>query len=181
MSLATDLLDHAEALVAFDRTRPRQANLRRAVSGAYYALFHKLIDAAVVSLVGNAQSPEARALRAKMVRWYAHGKMKAAANWFRRSGKVSDDVKALLGFSATAPTGIVPPELVRVATTFAELQEDRHRADYDVAATFSRSAAHNAVARARGAFADWDAISATPAGRLFSLLMLTGDSVVQAR
>ncbi len=26
-----------------DSTRPRQANLRRAVSGAYYALFHVLV------------------------------------------------------------------------------------------------------------------------------------------
>lgn len=181
MSLATDLLDTADALVALDPHRPRQANLRRAVSTAYYAVFHMLTEEAVISLVGNASTPDARGLRASMVRWYAHGRMKAVANWFRRHGTVPRDIMPVLGYTPTTPTGIVPPELARVAGAFAELQEERHRADYDVAATFTRSDARNAVARARRAFAEWDAISSTPAGRLFAVLMLTGDAVVQAR
>lgn len=109
MSLASDLLDHADALVALDKTRPRQANLRRAVSAAYYALFHRLTERASVSLLGSAQVPLARKLRASMVRWYTHGKMKAVANWFRHHGKVPSDVGALLEHSSTLPHGIVPP------------------------------------------------------------------------
>jgi len=106
--------------------------------------------------------------------------MKATANWFRRHGKVPADIAALLEQSAQ-PHGIVPMELVRIATAFVELQEYRHRADYDPTATFTRSDAGTAVARSRAAFADLDVVTATPAWRLFSLLMLTGESVVQSR
>ncbi len=42
MSLHADLLDPAEQLAQLDPRRPKQANLRRAVSSAYYALFHLL-------------------------------------------------------------------------------------------------------------------------------------------
>jgi hypothetical protein len=40
MSLHADLLEQAEHLAQLDPTRPKQANLRRAVSSAYYALIH---------------------------------------------------------------------------------------------------------------------------------------------
>jgi hypothetical protein len=42
MSLHADLLEQAGHLAQFDPTRPKQANLRRAVSSANYALFHML-------------------------------------------------------------------------------------------------------------------------------------------
>ena len=42
MSLHADLLDQAEQLAQLDPRRPKQANLRRAISSAYYALFHLL-------------------------------------------------------------------------------------------------------------------------------------------
>ncbi len=42
MSLHADLLDQAEQLAHLDPRRRKQANLRRAISSAYYALFHLL-------------------------------------------------------------------------------------------------------------------------------------------
>jgi len=42
MSLHADLLDQAEQLAQLDPRRPKQANLRRSVSSAYYALFHSI-------------------------------------------------------------------------------------------------------------------------------------------
>ena len=42
MSLHGDLLEQAVHLAQVDTRRPKQANLRRAVSSAYYALFHLL-------------------------------------------------------------------------------------------------------------------------------------------
>jgi uncharacterized protein (UPF0332 family) len=47
MSFAHDLLEQAEHLVNRDGATPKQASPRRAVSTAYYALFHLLIDEAV--------------------------------------------------------------------------------------------------------------------------------------
>ena len=49
MALADDLLEQAQHLAMRDPKRPRQASLRRAVSTAYYALFHLLIAATIVN------------------------------------------------------------------------------------------------------------------------------------
>ena len=46
MSLHHDLLEQAKHLTGRERGRPKQASLRRAVSTAYYALFHLLVDEA---------------------------------------------------------------------------------------------------------------------------------------
>ena len=70
---------------------------------------------------------------------------------------------------------------MRVAAAFAELQEERHRADYDLTAVLTRSDARNAVTRARSAIADWETTCNTAPARLFLLLMLTGSSVIQTR
>jgi uncharacterized protein (UPF0332 family) len=40
VALHDDLLAQAEHLARVDKKKPKQANLRRAVSAAYYALFH---------------------------------------------------------------------------------------------------------------------------------------------
>ena len=41
--LHDELLKQARELTTLDARRPRQANLRRAISSAYYALFHLLL------------------------------------------------------------------------------------------------------------------------------------------
>ena len=51
MSLPRDLLAQAKLLATKEKSRPKQASLRRSVSAAYYALFHLLVDAAARRLV----------------------------------------------------------------------------------------------------------------------------------
>ncbi len=46
MSLHDDLLEQAKHLANREPRRPKQASLRRAISAAYYALFHLLVDEA---------------------------------------------------------------------------------------------------------------------------------------
>mgnify|MGYP000964758470 CR=1 FL=1 len=70
MSLHEDLLVHAEKLLTLDRTRPRQANLRRAVSAAYYALFRLLIQEAVTHSIGRDGGAASRTLRVDRARWF---------------------------------------------------------------------------------------------------------------
>lgn len=53
MSLHRDLLNQARQLATHEPRRPRQASLRRAVSAAYYALFHLLVDAASREIVAG--------------------------------------------------------------------------------------------------------------------------------
>src|SRR5947209_5185965 len=69
MAFADDLLEQAYHLANMDIGRPKQASLRRAVSTAYYALFHLLIDEAV----GNWSVIRQRSILARM---FDHGKMK---------------------------------------------------------------------------------------------------------
>jgi hypothetical protein len=76
MSLASDLLEQAQHLSRRERRRPRQASLRRAISTAYYALFHLLIDDATSTLVSRAE------LRARFARAFDHGDMKNASRAF---------------------------------------------------------------------------------------------------
>jgi hypothetical protein len=48
-----DLLEQARVLAKLDtRGKPRQANLRRAVSSLYYALFHFLVERACRAIIG---------------------------------------------------------------------------------------------------------------------------------
>ena len=72
MAHAEDLLELARHLANLERIQPRQAYLRRAVSTAYYALFHLLISEATLNW-GRSD------LRAELGRVFAHGKMKSAS------------------------------------------------------------------------------------------------------
>jgi uncharacterized protein (UPF0332 family) len=67
MPFPEDLLQLAYDLEA--TTNPKQATLRRAVSTAYYALFHLLIDQAVSKWAVERQ-------RSILARTFEHGKMK---------------------------------------------------------------------------------------------------------
>jgi hypothetical protein len=53
MSLPSDLLSQARHLLVREPRRPRQASLRRAISTAYYALFHLLTSQASRMLVSS--------------------------------------------------------------------------------------------------------------------------------
>jgi hypothetical protein len=50
--MIADLLHAAEALARFDERRPKQASLRRAMSSAYYAVFHALAKTCADELIG---------------------------------------------------------------------------------------------------------------------------------
>jgi hypothetical protein len=69
MAFAADLLEQAYHLANLESGEPKQASLRRAVSTAYYALFHLLIDEAV----GNWGVARQRSI---LARTFDHGKMK---------------------------------------------------------------------------------------------------------
>src|SRR5438045_561666 len=76
MSLQGDLIEQAEHLVRRERGRPRQASLRRAISSAYYALFHLLIHEATFRVIRNPS------LRQRFSRAFEHGDMKNASRAF---------------------------------------------------------------------------------------------------
>lgn len=111
MALADDLLATARQLAQLHERRPRQADLRRALSTAYYALFHGLAETAANRLVGV--TPQARRSLAwsRVYRDLDHRNAKQAC---LRAEQFS-----------------VSTDLLLFTTTFPDLQELRHQADYD--------------------------------------------------
>lgn len=152
MSLAADLLDQAFHLAKLDAKRPRQASLRRAVSTAYYALFHLLVDAAVRQHAPNAQ------LQPYFARAFDHGDIKKVCGWF--SGSTP-------GKGWTNLIADVPDKLRNVAVTFVDLQEARHTADYDLSERFHRSLVMEKLRAVEQAFEDWAAVEADDVSKVF--------------
>lgn len=131
MSLHMDLLSQARRLAKLDPQRPRQANLRRAVSSAYYALFHYLIDQACRTVIDTHQVN--LPYRQVIARSFEHGSMKQACKVFGGGTLPQFVLRGLpAGFS-------VPSRIRNAASTFVDLQELRHTADYDLTRNFTRS------------------------------------------
>lgn len=147
MAFHDDLLEQAFDLVGRDAN---QANLRRAVSAAYYAVFHLLITEAVDALARE----HSHALRARMRRAFAHADMVSVCRQFA-SGGLPDYVRALLAEP-------IEPDLTFISKMFVFLQEARLIADYDMAMDFSLGNARLAVLRAHGIFTSWSSIRHTP-------------------
>lgn len=112
--------------------RPRHGNLRRAISAAYYALFHLLVDEACRAIVGTAK--QRRPYRDILARAFQHASMSDACKSFAGS-TLPQSIRNRLPTQWTVPTG-----LRRVAQTFREAQERRHLADYDPAERLTRAA-----------------------------------------
>lgn len=141
MAYHDDLLRQAHQLVHREPRNPRQASLRRAVSTAYYALFHLLISEAVANWTRAS-------LRAALGRAFDHGVMKAASN------RIQDTRQ----FPFTGEDPRVVAALRDVAKAFAQLQEKRHTADYDNTTFWTRTEALAQVKSAAQVFKTWKSI-----------------------
>lgn len=155
MPLPEDLLEQAQFLVQREQRRPRQASLRRAVSTAYYPVFH-LLSASAAS---QASPPAPVGMSVRVQRALEHGSMKEAAKRFE-SGNLPDHIGQLVTKPLSAP-------LVAVARSFVRLQDERHKADNDVAIRFERTRSQDAVALATQLFVDWNTIRNTDDARVF--------------
>lgn len=164
MSLQRDLLKQARQLAQREPKKPKQASLRRAVSAAYYALFHLYVDEATRMMVGTTERRKALRLTAR--RAFVHSHMADAARGF--ASTVSP--KIARGLNGT----VIQPELRSVAEAFVELQQARHEADYDPFRSFTRSETLDLVEQAEQAFEDWAAVKGTIQADTFlvSLLLL---------
>jgi uncharacterized protein (UPF0332 family) len=143
MSLHQDLLQHAERLAKLDPHRPKQVNLRRAVSAAYYALFHLLTAATSALYAGEL------GLAARINRTLNHRDMKKA------SQMIGND---RLPRALQPPGGgyKTPVDLKAVADAFVMLQQWRHDADYDLSKKFSRRQVLALIEKSREAFQAWE-------------------------
>ena len=92
--------------------------------------------------------------------------MKQICSAFKRQ-PLTEPLFALIGASATG-------ELRSLATTFIELQEARHTADYDIGATLSRAYTLAMLGKAKSAFQSWRAINTTDEANVFLAALAHG-------
>ena len=109
MSLANDLIEQARHLAKRESKRPRQASLRRAVSTAYYALFHLLTTSAAANWRISRQRPV-------LARAFDHSAMREVC---RKTN----------GLRFPDPQSPKVQNLKRVANIFTDLQHRRHATD----------------------------------------------------
>ena len=165
--LARDLLDQAEHLASLDKKKPKQANLRRAVSSADYSLFHLLAGTVARQLVG---SDSVAGLTELFVRTFEHSEMKSVCQKFGNP-QLSPRLKKLIH--------VVSADLAFVANAFVTLQEARHEADYDLSRRFSRGEVLGLIARAEEAFEKWSALPWTSEARIFGLALASGKKLLR--
>jgi hypothetical protein len=135
------LLEQADRLISPPRGgAPRQTDLRRAISSAYYAVFHAVIAEAADSVVGRTHRESPRYALA-----YRSGDHRALM-------KLCDDIRKTTlpkRYDNYSPKDGFGADLVALATAVADLQEKRHSAEYDPLFRVSSSDAVSAVATAR--------------------------------
>jgi uncharacterized protein (UPF0332 family) len=142
------LLEQARQLAMREKKRPLQVSLRRAVSAAYYALFHLLVREASRSLARGAD----KRLRLLLPRAFVHEEMASACKTFAASGKMPAIIASVY------PGLVIPPEIASVAQAFVDLQKARHDADYATHRLWTRTMALSEVERAEQAFSDWEKV-----------------------
>ena len=102
-----DLMEAARTLTESEHGRPTQARLRRAVSTAYYAMFHCLAASAADLFIGRTRGPAWH----RTYRALEHGRARNAC----RQGRIMRQF---------------PAEVRSFAEAFVVLQNERQQADY---------------------------------------------------
>jgi uncharacterized protein (UPF0332 family) len=163
MSIHDDLIEQARHLMRREPKRPRQASLRRAISAAYYAVFHLLAAEAAKSVAPS----QPQALRWQVRRALGHSDMKEVCRGFA-GGRISN-LRRSTQRLITVP---IQPELAAVASNFAKLYDVRQAADYDLSVNYSRLEVDRIIALAEHLFRDWHAIRHTGNATVFLTALL---------
>lgn len=153
MAFHDELLAHALELVHI--SPPTQLTLRRAVSAAYYAVFHLLISEAASNWANVS-------LRTALGRAYDHGVMQTASN------RIVDKRKSPF----TGEDAAVVNSLRFVGRTFSQLQGDRHFADYNLTKDLDPPEALAQVRSAEEIFNTWPSIRAEQIAQAYLVSLL---------
>lgn len=106
-----DLIEAAIGLSHMNGRRPKQAHLLRAVSTAYYAMFHVLARCCADMMIGGPSAARSKPAWCQVYRSLEHKPARDACGHPRITG--------------------FPVEIQDFANVFKSMQEKRHKADYD--------------------------------------------------
>lgn len=158
-SYPSELLAVAERLLRDGTNTKDEASLRRAVSTAYYALFHLLI----VQATENWNQEIDRPIFARL---FEHGKMKAACLAIKNASPQNKN--PIPSFEQRKP----PDHMRAVARAFIEAQSQREIADYDLSERISPAEARIQVELVNGAFASWAQVRGSTDAHRFLMALL---------
>jgi hypothetical protein len=171
MGYSEDLIEHANVLYQLNPGAiPRQADLRRAVSAGYYALFHLLtMDAA------NNWAHEGQ--RHRFARLFDHSPMNKCCEGLKSR------LKERLGEKPSAEGKAAATKLQEVAEAFIQLQDQRYSADYDNSRQWTRTETLNAIVQSETAISSWMEVRKTELAQdfLFDLIPIPRARVVPTR
>ena len=135
MIIPAHLLEQAQRLIEVSG-RPRQVNLRRAVSAAYYALFHFTMTAAADMVAGTTARSAAPDLYKRVYRASDHADLRSRLADGRFQG--------------------ISRNIAQFANAVINLQQARHKADYDPFDRISKTDAIAHINDARAAIAAFE-------------------------
>jgi hypothetical protein len=142
---------------------PRQVNIRRAISAAYYGLFHATLIAAADQFVGKTK--QGTSLYALVYRAVDHRDLRLLCEEVKKS-------KLSAKYLPFAPSGGFGANLQAFASAVLELQEKRHEADYNPMIRVKTLDAQLAIRMARAALASFEAARVQNQEAFLTLLTL---------
>ena len=161
MPYPQDLLAFARQIAElYPKPAAHQPSLRRAISTAYYALFHLLISDGI-AYCGDKQ------LATTLARIFDHGSMKSASD-----AKVSE-INSLFDPKPPAePLRTVAYHIHNVAETFGQAQNNRLDAYYNLSRDWQPDQVLLLIEGVESAFASWDIVRKEQEAKdyLFSML-----------
>jgi hypothetical protein len=141
---------------------PRQVDIRRAISAAYYAVFHATLAAAADEFVGKTK---------RTTPVYALAYRSVDHRWLRELCFELKKPTPSRRFAAFLPNSGLGANIQAFASAVVELQEKRHAADYDPLIRVRSSDAILAVSVGRTALDRFDSASAMRRRAFLGLLL----------
>ena len=124
--------------------RPNQVELRRAVSTAYYALFHTLANDCADLLIGRRSPTQTNRAWGQAYRALEHREVKRKYSQNPGKNILRKDF---------------PLAIKEFADQFVAMQENRHKADYDPLEPFTRSGVQQLIRESRTAISGFQLVA----------------------
>ena len=159
--LASGFIRTAKRLVPASAKRPTQANLRRAISTSYYAVFHALAKTSADSLVGATKSKRPNKAWVEVYRGLSHGPCHTAC---KKAKNIS-----------------FPPAIHDFSDAFIQLQEARHLVDYDPMVRPNKEQALFYVRLAENSIEALKSVSALDKKAFATWMLITSPGAANAR
>ena len=153
-----DLIKTARGMAVLDPQQPTQADLRRAISTAYYALFHCLALSGADLLIGA----ERDSAWHQVYRALEHGK----------TGQICDNDQKMAEF---------PESIRKFATAFVMLQRERQQADYALEVRYNKSFVLEEIDRAEKAISHYERAGVQDRRRFVALVLFKQRSIERER